>query len=161
MAALVQSVRGVLRRDVVARVTTHLQMFSTWGEMTKVVDDEIQRAKQGGGAMAIDRHINKNGKMLVRDRLNLLLDPGTSLLELSPLAGYKMYGKDGIAAAGMIVRRISFVRVHFILSLEQAAISLFVQTQTGIGIVSGMQCMVVANDATVKGGALYPLSSYI
>ena len=111
MAALV---RVAVRRDVVARVAGHVQMFSDWGDMNKVIEDEIQRAKKGGGAMAIDRHVNKNGKMLVRDRLDLLIDAGTSLLELSPLAGYQMYGKDGIAAAGMIVRRKLFVHIHFV-----------------------------------------------
>ena len=98
-----------MRRALVRRVRRHvaagsLQSFSAWCDMERLVEKEIERAKRGGGEIAIDRHVNKNGKMLVRDRLNLLLDPGASLLELSPLAGYQMYGKEGIAAAGLIVR---------------------------------------------------------
>lgn len=87
-----------------AGVAGRLESFSAWHGLDELVTKEIDRAKRGGGSKAIDRHVNKNGKMLVRDRLDQLLDPGTSMLELSPLAGYQMYGKEGIAAAGIIVR---------------------------------------------------------
>ena len=70
------------------------------------------------------------GKLLVRDRVDRLLDPGSPFLELSPLAAYGMYGGD-IASAGIV---------------------------TGIGRVSGRECVVVANDATVKGGTYYPMT---
>lgn len=87
------------------------------------------KANLGGSEDARRKHRGR-GKLLVRDRINTLLDPGTPLLELSPLAAHGMYGGD-IAAAGIV---------------------------TGIGRVSGRECVIVANDATVKGGAYYPMT---
>ena len=83
----------------------------------------------GGSAAAREKHLAA-GKLLVRDRINALLDPGSPFLELSPLAAHEMYG-DEIAGAGIV---------------------------TGIGRISGRECMVVANDPTVKGGTYYPLT---
>jgi 3-methylcrotonyl-CoA carboxylase beta subunit len=85
--------------------------------------------KQGGGERARDKHLSR-GKMLPRDRVRGLLDPGAPFLELSQLAAYGMYSGD-IASAGVI---------------------------SGIGRVMGQECVVVCNDATVKGGTYYPLS---
>ncbi|KAI4633664.1 uncharacterized protein J4E87_000828 [Alternaria ethzedia] len=85
---------------------------------------------QGGPQKARDKHIQR-GKMLVRDRISALIDPGTPFLELSQMAGYNMYGEDDVPAGGIV---------------------------TGIGTVNGVQCMVVANDATVKGGTYYPVT---
>jgi 3-methylcrotonyl-CoA carboxylase beta subunit len=86
-------------------------------------------ARRGGGEKARRRH-EERGKLLVRDRVEMLLDPGTAFLELSPLAAYGMY--DGrVPAAGIV---------------------------TGIGRVSGREVVVVANDATVKGGTYYPVT---
>ncbi|RII22980.1 methylmalonyl-CoA carboxyltransferase 12S subunit [Alternaria sp. MG1] len=85
---------------------------------------------QGGPQKARDKHIQR-GKMLVRDRISALIDPGTPFLELSQMAGYDMYGEDDVPAGGIV---------------------------TGIGTVNGVQCMVVANDATVKGGTYYPVT---
>ncbi|HEX2729634.1 MAG TPA: carboxyl transferase domain-containing protein, partial [Rubrobacteraceae bacterium] len=86
-------------------------------------------ARQGGGEKARRRH-EERGKLPVRERVDLLLDPGTAFLELSPLAAYGMY--DGrVPAAGIV---------------------------TGVGRVSGQEVMVVANDATVKGGTYYPMT---
>ncbi len=84
---------------------------------------------KGGGDAARERHV-KRGKLLPRDRVNQLLDPGSPFLELSALAGYKMY-PDEVPAGGII---------------------------TGIGQISGRECVVVANDATVKGGTYYPIT---
>ena len=84
---------------------------------------------QGGPQKAKDKHIAR-GKMLPRDRVTALIDPGTSFLELSPLAGHEMYGDD-VPAGGII---------------------------TGIGTVEGVTCMIVANDSTVKGGTYYPIT---
>ena len=81
------------------------------------------------GERAVARHLSR-GKLLPRERVRLLLDPGTPFLELSPLAGGGLYD-DVVPAAGLI---------------------------TGIGRVSGRECVVVCNDATVKGGTYYPLS---
>ncbi|MDF1684423.1 MAG: carboxyl transferase domain-containing protein [Legionellaceae bacterium] len=88
-----------------------------------------KKLTEGGNARARDRH-QKHGKLLPRARLQHLLDPGSSFLELSLLAAYEVY-EDDVPAAGLI---------------------------TGIGQVSGETCMIVINDATVKGGTYYPLT---
>lgn len=100
--------------------------------MRTAVDDlqaTIARIKLGGGQAARDRHVAR-GKLLPRDRVRGLLDPGAPFLELSQLAGHGVY-RDDVPAAGII---------------------------TGIGPVSGQECVIVANDATVKGGTYYPLT---
>ncbi|MCC6651982.1 MAG: methylcrotonoyl-CoA carboxylase [Candidatus Eisenbacteria bacterium] len=84
---------------------------------------------QGGGADAVARHTSR-GKLFVRERIERLLDPGTPFLELSPLAATGLYG-DEAPAAGVV---------------------------TGVGVVHGRQVMVVANDATVKGGSYLPMT---
>lgn len=89
----------------------------------------LLRMQDGGGDKARERHL-KHGKLLPRDRIELLLDPGSSFLELSMLAGYQLY-EDELPAAGII---------------------------TGIGRVMGVECMIIANDATVKGGTYYPIT---
>ncbi len=89
----------------------------------------VDRIRLGGGDSARARHAGR-GKLLPRDRVRLLLDPGTPFLELSQLAAHDLYGGD-IPAAGII---------------------------TGIGRIMGRECVVVANDATVKGGTYFPLT---
>ncbi len=105
--------------------------------MKALVDDlnvKVNQAALGGGDVARARHTAR-GKLLPRDRVQMLLDPGTPFLELSPLAAYGMYpdkdGSDSAPSAGVI---------------------------TGIGRVNGVDCMIVCNDATVKGGTYYPLT---
>ena len=95
----------------------------------KRLRSEIARIRQGGPEQARKRHVER-GKLLVRDRVRKLLDPGSPFLELSALAAYGMYD-DEAPAAGII---------------------------TGIGRVHGREAMVVANDATVKGGTYYPIT---
>ena len=90
---------------------------------------QLARVASGGSAEARANHIGRV-KLLVRERINALLDPGSPFLELSPLAAYGQYGGE-VPAAGIV---------------------------TGIGRVAGRECMVVANDATVKGGTYYPLT---
>ena len=100
--------------------------------MQAQVDDlhgTLDRVRQGGGSKACERHTSR-GKLLPRERVQGLLDPGSPFLELSALAAYNVYGED-VPAAGVI---------------------------TGIGRVSGQECVIVANDATVKGGSYYPLT---
>ncbi|MBB6521062.1 carboxyl transferase domain-containing protein [Pseudoteredinibacter isoporae] len=100
--------------------------------MQQQVDDlhsKLDTIKQGGGERSQQRHVNR-GKLLPRDRVKNLLDPGSPFLELSQLAGHEVY-EDNVPAAGII---------------------------TGIGRVSGQECMIIANDATVKGGSYYPLT---
>jgi 3-methylcrotonyl-CoA carboxylase beta subunit len=91
--------------------------------------ERLATARLGGPERSRQRHVAA-GKLLPRDRVERLLDPGTAFLELSPLAATGMYD-DEAPAAGMI---------------------------TGIGRVSGTECVIVANDATVKGGSYYPLT---
>lgn len=90
---------------------------------------EVSRVKLGGGERSRERHLGR-GKLLPRDRVRQLLDPGSPFLELSQLAAHGMYGGD-IPAAGIL---------------------------TGVGRVSGTECVIVANDATVKGGTYYPMT---
>ncbi|MFM2045522.1 MAG: Methylcrotonoyl-CoA carboxylase [Pseudomonadota bacterium] len=89
----------------------------------------VARIKQGGGEQARARHTAR-GKLLPRDRVRTLLDPGSPYLEFSQLAAHKVYADD-VPAAGIL---------------------------TGIGRVAGTECVIVANDATVKGGTYYPLT---
>ena len=91
--------------------------------------DRMREARRGGSLKARQRHEDR-GKMLARDRIDGLLDPDTAFLELSPLAAYGMYD-GGVASAGIV---------------------------TGIGRVSGREVVIVANDATVKGGTYYPMT---
>src|SRR5437660_8082891 len=91
--------------------------------------ERLAKARLGGPERARERHV-KSSKLLPRDRVERLLDPGTAFLELSPLAAFGMYD-DEAPGAGII---------------------------TGIGRVSGNECVIVANDATVKGGAYYPMT---
>ena len=100
--------------------------------MGKLVDDLREKTAQvalGGSEDARAKHLAR-GKLLPRERVNSLLDPGAAFLELSPLAAWDMYGGE-VPAASVI---------------------------TGIGRVNGIECMIVANDATVKGGTYYPLT---
>ena len=90
---------------------------------------KITQARQGGEARYRERH-QEQGKLFVRERINLLLDAGSPFLELSPLAAFNLY-KDNIAGAGIV---------------------------TGIGRIAGREVLIVANDATVKGGSYYPMT---
>jgi 3-methylcrotonyl-CoA carboxylase beta subunit len=89
----------------------------------------VATIEEGGGAKARERHLAR-GKLLVRQRIDLLLDPGSPFLEFSQLAAHEVYDED-VPAAGIV---------------------------TGIGRVSGRECVILANDATVKGGTYYPLT---
>src|SRR5689334_18736737 len=100
--------------------------------MKALVDDlkqKVATASQGGEKTARERHTSR-GKMLPRDRVRNLLDPGSPFLEVGQLAAYGMYSGD-VHSASMI---------------------------TGIGRVSGRECVIVANDATIKGGTYYPMT---
>jgi 3-methylcrotonyl-CoA carboxylase beta subunit len=96
--------------------------------------DKLQHIALGGGEQARKKHTDR-GKLLPRDRIALLLDPGTPFLEFSPLAAYQVYkdknGQDAAPSAGII---------------------------TGIGCINGQECVIVCNDATVKGGTYFPLT---
>jgi len=91
--------------------------------------EKLGLARLGGSARARERHVAR-GKLLPRDRVDALLDAGSPFLELSPLAADGLYNGDA-PSAGII---------------------------TGVGRVSGRECVIVANDATVKGGTYYPMT---
>src|SRR2546427_11887224 len=93
------------------------------------LSERVQQVQQGGGEHAIARHRKRN-KLLARERVQLLCDPDTPFLEFSPLAAWNMYHHEA-PSAGIV---------------------------TGIGLVEGQECMIVANDATVKGGTYYPMT---
>lgn len=100
--------------------------------MQKIVDDyktQLAEIQKGGDETARAKHLAR-GKMLPRDRVRNLIDPGSPFLEFSAFAAHGVYG-DNVPAAGMI---------------------------SGIGRVSGQECVIVANDATVKGGTYYPMT---
>ena len=100
--------------------------------MQTLVDDlkaKLGKISQGGSESARAKHVSR-GKLLPRERVERLLDPGTPFLEVAPMAAYDMYDAD-IPAAGVIA---------------------------GIGRVAGIDCMIVCNDATVKGGTYYPMT---
>ena len=101
-------------------------------DLTAQLRERLIRARQGGSETARRKHTDR-GKLLVRDRVDRLLDPGSPFLELGPLAAYGMYGEDPwtVPSAGLV---------------------------TGIGQVEGREVMVIANDATVKGGSYYPIT---
>jgi 3-methylcrotonyl-CoA carboxylase beta subunit len=102
---------------------------ATMRSIVQELRQTLAEVARGGSEEARQRHLAR-GKLLARDRINALLDPGTPFLELSQLAAYKMYGDD-VPAAGIV---------------------------TGIGRISDQECMLVANDATVKGGTYYPMT---
>jgi 3-methylcrotonyl-CoA carboxylase beta subunit len=99
------------------------------GALLAQLAERTRKAAEGGPASAREKHLAR-GKLLPRERVERLLDPGAPFLELSPLAAHGMYG-DEVPGAGLI---------------------------TGIGRVAGRACVIVANDATVKGGSYYPLT---
>ncbi len=91
--------------------------------------DRSAQVAEGGGAQQTERHRSR-GKLPARERIDRLVDPGSAFLELNALAAWDVYGGDA-PAAGIV---------------------------TGIGVVEGRECVIVANDATVKGGTYYPLT---
>jgi 3-methylcrotonyl-CoA carboxylase beta subunit len=122
----------------VTQDVTAEQASATTGGLKDLVDELRERhalVRQGGSESARARHTGR-GKLLVRDRVDRLLDPGSPFLELSPLAATGMYGSgpedtNAVPSAGIV---------------------------TGVGRISGRECVVVGNDATVKGGTYYPIT---
>src|SRR5262245_65644757 len=91
--------------------------------------EKVEKISLGGEEAARAKHVGR-GKLLVRERVRTLLDPGSPFLEVGQLAAYGMYGGD-VPSASMVA---------------------------GIGRISGRECMIVANDATVKGGTYFPMT---
>lgn len=100
-------------------------------ELTAQLRERLARVREGGPEHARDRHTGR-GKLLARDRVDRLLDPGSAFLEIGALAAYDLYGGEwAVPSAGVVA---------------------------GVGRVAGRECLVVANDATVKGGTYYPMT---
>ena len=118
---------------ILSKINSKTQEFAdNAAHMQAQIDDlneKVSLIKQGGGEKANKRHTDR-GKLLPRERINELLDAGSPFLEISQLAAWEVYD-DYVPSAGVIA---------------------------GIGRVSGIECMIVANGATVKGGTYYPLT---
>ncbi len=119
--------------QLVSQVNSHSAEFrenqkSMFG-LIETWRDRLARVQSGGGEEAIARHRSRN-KLTARERIQGLIDPGSQFLELSALAAWDLYENDA-PGAGIV---------------------------TGIGIIHGVECMIVANDATVKGGTYYPMT---
>lgn len=98
-------------------------------ELKSTFLSHVEMIKKGGGDKAVEKHRKRN-KLLARERIERVLDPGSPFIELSSLAAFEVY-PESVPSAGVI---------------------------TGIGLVQGVECMFVANDATVKGGTYFPLT---
>jgi 3-methylcrotonyl-CoA carboxylase beta subunit len=119
----------VLRTEADPADPAYQRYVKEHGALAEDLRSRLGQARLGGPERARVRHVER-GKLLPRDRVDSLLDPGSPFLELSPLAANGLYD-DEAPAAGII---------------------------TGIGRISGRECVVVANDATVKGGTYYPMT---
>ena len=119
----------VLRSDIDTRSEAFAANAQAMGALVADLRERVAEAQQGGGETARTRHLGRN-KLLPRERVAALIDPGSPFLELSQLAAFGLYGGD-VPAVGII---------------------------TGIGRIGGRECVVVANDATVKGGTYVPIT---
>jgi 3-methylcrotonyl-CoA carboxylase beta subunit len=126
---LLRLVMDVLESRIVASDPTFQTNQERMRQLVADLRERIERAHQGGGAKYLQRH-REQGKLPVRERIERLIDPGSPFLELSPLAAHNMYD-DEAPAAGLV---------------------------TGIARVSNREVLVVANDATVKGGTYFPIT---
>jgi acetyl-CoA carboxylase carboxyltransferase component len=126
---LLRLVMDVLESRIVASDPTFQTNQERMRQLVADLRERIERAQQGGGAKYLQRH-REQGKLPVRERIDRLIDPGSPFLELSPLAAHNMYD-DEAPAAGLV---------------------------TGIARVSNRDVLVVANDATVKGGTYFPIT---
>ncbi|MCP5367507.1 MAG: methylcrotonoyl-CoA carboxylase [Hyphomicrobiales bacterium] len=117
---------GILTSAVDVRSDAFRANRAHYDGLLATLRDRLAACTASGRAELVARH-HARGKILVRDRIDLLVDPGTAFLELSPLAAWGQYD-NGLPAAGIV---------------------------TGIGLVAGTPCVVIANDATVKGGSFY------
>ena len=119
----------VLKSAIKTRAAEFAENQAAMAALVEALRAKVEQVKAGGGEKARQRHLSR-GKLLPRERIRTLLDVGSPFLELSQLAAWGMYD-DEVPAAGII---------------------------TGIGRVSGRECLIVCNDATVKGGTYYPVT---
>ena len=120
---------AVLKSNVNLRGDEAKANAAAMADLIQDLEGKVAKIKLGGGERARERHVSR-GKLLPRDRVRTLLAPGAPFLEFSQLAAYDVYDDD-VPGGGVI---------------------------TGIGRVSGQECLIVANDATVKGGTYYPIT---
>src|SRR5262249_3466883 len=126
---LLRLVMDVLETHVDTTTPTFAANRERMQQLVQQLRDRLRAAAQGGGPKYLQRQ-RELGRLPVRERIEKLLDPGSPFLELSPLAAWDMYDKDA-PAAGLV---------------------------TGLGRVAGRDVVVVANDASVKGGTYYPVT---
>jgi 3-methylcrotonyl-CoA carboxylase beta subunit len=119
----------ILRSDLSPRSAEFAANAESMGALVADLRQKVADVSQGGGAAARKRHVGR-GKLLPRERVAGLIDPGSPFLEFSQLAAYGLYGGE-VPAAGIV---------------------------TGVGRVAGRECVIVANDATVKGGTYFPMT---
>ncbi len=117
------------RSNIDARSSDFQANYAHNHALTEQLAERLAKVRAGGSERAVRKHVEA-GKLLPRERIELLLDPGTPFLELSPLAAWGMYNDESPAAG----------------------------TLNGIGMVNGVECMIGANEATVKGGTSYPIT---
>ena len=118
-----------LRSGIDPKSTDAIRNAEAMRALVADLRDKLSQVAEGGGEASRAKHTGR-GKMLARERVDLLIDPGTAFLEFSPMAAYGLYG--GAVHSASIV--------------------------TGIGRVSGRECVIVANDATISGGTYYPMT---
>ena len=118
-----------LKTSVNLNSSTAIENKNAMLKLVSKLRETADKIHQGGGEKAMEKHTSR-GKLPVRERIDNLLDAGTSFLEIGAFAAFDMYG-DNIASAGVVA---------------------------GVGRVQGQECMIVANDATVKGGTYFPLT---
>ncbi|KAL8852680.1 MAG: hypothetical protein Q9221_002440 [Calogaya cf. arnoldii] len=121
---------SILPTSVDTSSSTYRDNASNFNAIMSQMEDLHRKIEKGGTEKAREKHLAK-GKILVRDRITALIDPGTPFLELSALAGHEVYPSEDVPAGGIV---------------------------TGVGTVMGVQCMIVGNDSTVKGGTYYPIT---
>src|SRR4051812_3458001 len=119
----------VIRSEVETKSEGFARNAEAMRELVADLQARVREVEGGGGPAAREKHTAR-GKLLARERVDRLVDPGAAFLELSPLAAHEVYDEP-VPAAGIV---------------------------TGVGRVAGQECVIVANDATVKGGTYYPLT---
>src|SRR5690554_5829300 len=120
---------SILKSSLNPQSTQYREQYQAMSDLVADLQSKVRTIAEGGGPQARERHLAK-GKLLPRERINHLLDPGSPFLEISQLAAHEVY-QEPVPAAGVIA---------------------------GIGRVEGQECMIVANDSTVKENTYYPLT---
>jgi 3-methylcrotonyl-CoA carboxylase beta subunit len=125
---------SILQSKIKTQSSEYLENFNHLSNLVSDLKNKLEIITQGGDALSREKH-SARGKLLPRERVQLLLDAGTPFLEFSTLAAYQMYkqkdGSDAAPCAGII---------------------------TGIGLIMGQECVIICNDATVKGGTYFPMT---